>query len=214
MLRRRIIFTLMICLSILVSGVTSHAEEEIEDLVDIFESKGRIVAVLEGRKTVRLDLRRNEEIVWRGSEGYLGAFLTNKRFFAISSSSNTWHELSLRADESDNGTAFLSPHIALLVTSGRAIGFDATTRRFVETQLAIRDELLAAEIEKHVAVVITSGRALAFAVGRSSFSEIDLRLRETINEMKITSSKAILRTSERLLIFNARAAAWNEQTLY
>jgi hypothetical protein len=35
--------------------ISSYAEEEIEDLIDIAESKGKIIAVIEGRKTITSD---------------------------------------------------------------------------------------------------------------------------------------------------------------
>jgi hypothetical protein len=47
----------MICLSIFASTISSYAEEEIEDLIDIAESKGKIIAIIEGRKTITFDLR-------------------------------------------------------------------------------------------------------------------------------------------------------------
>ena len=56
------------------------------------------------------------------------------------------------------GVASLSPYIALLVTKDRAVGFDATSNRFIETKLPIHDELITAKAEKYVAVVITSSR--------------------------------------------------------
>jgi hypothetical protein len=40
----------MICLSIFASTISSYAEEEIEDLIDIAESKGKIIAIIEGRR--------------------------------------------------------------------------------------------------------------------------------------------------------------------
>ena len=84
------------------------------------------------------------------------------------------------------------------------------SNRFIETQLPIHDELLAAEAEKYVAVVITSSRAFGFAAETSAFTEILLGLRETIEEIKITSSKATIRTSDRLLTFEASGSTWNE----
>jgi len=74
MLRCRKILTVLICLSILVSAICSYAEEEIEDLIDIFESNSKITAIIEGRKTISSDLRPNEKVLWSGSNGYLGAF--------------------------------------------------------------------------------------------------------------------------------------------
>ena len=214
MLRYRKFLISVICLSIFASTISSYAEEEIEDLIDIAESKGKIIAIIEGRKTITFDLRPNEKVLWSGSKGYLGAFLTDLHFFVISISLDAWQALPLRLDESGKGVASLSPYIALLVTRDRAVGFDATSNRFIETQLPIHDELLAAEAEKYVAVVITSSRAFGLAAESSAFTEIHLRVGETSEPIKLTSSKATVRTSDRLLTFEASGSPWNEHRLY
>jgi len=214
MLRCQKFLISIICLSIFASTISSYAEEEIEDLIDIAESKGKIIAIIEGRKTITYDLRPNEKILWSGSRGYLGAFLTDLHFFVISTSLNAWQALPLRLDESGKGVASLSPYIALLVTGDRAIGFDATSNRFIETQLPISDELLAAEVERYVAVVITSSRAFGLAAETSAFIEIHLRIRETIEAIKLTYSKVTVRTSDRLLTFETSGAKWKEHRLY
>jgi len=214
MLRCQKCLTILIYLSILASTISSYAGEEIEDLIDIAESKSKIIAIIEGRKTISFDLRTNEKVLWSDSNGYLGAFLTNIHFFVISTSSNAWQALPLKLDESEKGVASLSPYIALLVTGDRAIGFDAASNRFIETQLPIHDELLAAKAEKYVAVVITSSRAFGLATKTLAFVEIPLRIRETIKAIKITSSKATVRTSDRLLTFEATGSTWNEHRLY
>ena len=224
MLRGRKFLISIICLCIFASTISSYAEEEIkkcsyaeeeiEDLIDIAESKSKIIAIIGGRKTITSDLRSNEKVLWSGSNGYLGAFLTDLRFFVISTSLDAWQALPLRSDESGQGVASLSPYIALLVTRDRAIGFDAASNRFIETRLSIQDELLAAEAEKCVAVVITSSRAFGLATETSAFTEIRLRGRETIETIKLTSSKATVRTSDRLLTFEATGSTWNEYRLH
>jgi DNA-directed RNA polymerase subunit K/omega len=100
-----------------------------------------------------------------------------------------------------------------LVTRDRAIGFDVTTNRFIETQLPFHEDLLAAETEKYVAVVITSSRAFGLAVESSAFIEIKFRLKETIESIKLTASKVTIRTSDRLLFFEAAGSTWNEHRL-
>jgi hypothetical protein len=210
MLRYRKFLISVICLSIFASTISSYAEEEIEDLIDIAESKGKIIAIIEGRKTITFDLRPNEKVLWSGSRGYLGAFLTDLHFFVISTSLNAWQALPLSLDESGKDVASLSPYIALLVTKDRAVGFDATSNRFIETLLPIHDELLAAETEKYVAVVITSSRAFGLAAESSAFTEIHLRVGETLEAIKLTSSKATVRTSDRLLTFEASGSPWKE----
>ena len=200
----------IICLLIFGFTISPYAEEEIEDLIDIAESKGKIIAIIEGRKTITFDLRPDEKVLWSGSRGYLGAFLTDQHFFVISTSLSAWRALPLRLDESGKGVASLSPYIALLVTKNRAVGFDTTSNRFVETLLPIHDELLAAEVERYVAVVITSSRAFGLAAESSAFTQIILGIRETIEDIKLTSSKATVRTSDRLLTFETSGSAWKE----
>jgi hypothetical protein len=213
MLRCRKTLIILILLYFLASTICAYAEEEIEDLVDITESNSKIIAVIEGRKTITFDIRPKEKVLWSGSKGYLGAFLTNDRFFVISTSSDTWQVLPLKLDESEKGVVSLSPYIALLVTGDRAIGFDAESNRFVETDLPIHDKLLAAKAEKYVAVVITSSRAFGLAAKTMTFTEIHLRVRETIEAIKMTSSKATILTSDRLLTFDATGSTWNEHRL-
>jgi hypothetical protein len=214
MLRYRKILAILICLSIVAPTISSYAEEEIEDLIDIAESKGKIIAIIEGKKTISFDLRPNEKVLWSGSRGYLGAFLTDQHFFVISTSLNAWQALPLRIDESGKGVASLSPYIALLVTKDRAVGFDAASNRFIETLLPIQDELLAAQAERYVAVVITSSRAFGLAAESSAFTEINLRMNETIEAIKLTYSKVTVRTSDRLLTFEVTGSRWNEHRLY
>ena len=211
MSRCRKLLISVICLSVFfASAISSYAQEDIENLIDIAESKGKIIAIIEGRKTITFDLRPNEKVLWSGSKGYLGAFLTDLNFFVISTSLNSWQALPLRLDESGNGVASLSEYIALLVTKDRAVGFDATSNRFIETLLPIHDELLATEVERYVAVVITSGRSFGLAAESSAFTEIFLRVGETIEEIKLTYSKATVRTSDRLLTFEASGLPWKE----
>jgi hypothetical protein len=197
-------------LSVFASAISSYGQEDIEDLIDIAESKGKIIAIIEGRRTITFDLRPNEKVLWSSSKGYLGAFLTDLNFFVISTSLNSWQALPLRLDESGDGVASLSEYIVLLVTKDRAVGFDATSNRFIETLLPIQDELIAAEVERYVAVVITSSRAFGLAAESSAFTEIFLRGGETIEEIKLTYSKATVRTSDRLLTFEASGLPWKE----
>ena len=213
MLRGRKFLISVICLFIFALTISSYAEEVIEDLIDIAESKSKIIAIIEGKKTFAFDLQPNEKVLWSGSRGYLGSFLTDRHFFVISTSSDAWQTLPLNLNESQKGVSSLSPYMALLVTRDRAIGFDASNNRFVETQLPFHEDLLAAEAEKYVAVVITSSRAFGLALESSAFIEIKFRLKETIDSIKITASKVTIRTSDRLLSFEITGSAWNEHRL-
>ena len=210
MVRCRKILTILFCLSILLPAISSYAEDEIEDLIDIFESNSEVVAIIKGKRAFSYNLSSNENVMWSGSNGYLGAFLTNDRFFVISTSSGGWKYLHLRSDESEKAIASLSPNIALLVTGNRAICYNITSNQFIENRLSIHDELIEAKVEKYVAVVITSSMALGFSTKTSTFISIPFRGRETLQAIKMTYSKATVHTSDRLLTFEASGSTWKE----
>lgn len=204
---------IFIYLAILSFAVSSYAEEEIEDQIDIIESENKIIAIIKGIKGNSFDLRANEKVLWSGSRGNLGAFLTNLNFFVISTTSNSWHVLPLKERKFEQRTASISPYIALLATKYRIIIFNAESNRFIETRIPTHDELLEAEAEKYVSVVITTGRVFGFTLGTSTFIEMPFRIRETFDSMNITASKAVVRTSDRLLTFEAKNSTWREHRL-
>lgn len=206
---------LLILISFFLAGslISSHANEDIENLIDIAESNSEVIAIIKGIRTIPVRLRANEKVLWTDSRGHLAAFLTDARFFVISTSSGFWQVLRLKLDEPENAMVALSPFMALLVTQDRAIGFNAATKKFVELRLPVHDELVTAQVEKYVAVVITSSRAFGLASRASSFTEIRLKVKETLEEVKITATKVTIRTSERLLSFVASGSGWREHRL-
>ena len=213
MLRYRITLITLILFTILGYTISSSAEDDIEDLIDIAESKGKVIAVINGEKSIPVNLRQNEKVIWSESSGNLGAFLTDSRFFVISTTSGSWHGLRLNLDEPENAITSLSPFMALLVTSDRAICYSAKTDKFVEARLPLFDELVTAETGRYVAVVITTGRALGLGVKSPSFIEVRLGVKETVGDVKITLNKVTFRTSDRLLSFVANGYKWKELRL-
>ncbi len=69
MLRCRKFLISIMCLFIFGLTISLYAEQEIEDLIYIAESKGKIIAIIEGKKTITFDLRPNEKVLWNGSKG-------------------------------------------------------------------------------------------------------------------------------------------------
>jgi hypothetical protein len=209
---RKTLITLILFI-VLAYTISSNAEEEIEDLIDIAESKGKVIAVINGEQSIPVTLRQNEKVLWSGSSGNLGAFLTDSRFFVISTTSGTWHGLRLNIDEPEKAIASLSPFMVLLVTDERAIGYSALTDKFVEKRLPLFEELIAAKTGRYVAVVITSRRAFGLGVKSPSFIEIRIRIKETVEVIKATFSKVTVRTSDRVLSFVADSFTWKEHRL-
>ena len=213
MFRCRTALITLIFFIILSYTISSNAEEVIEDLIDIAESKSKVIAVIEGKRSISVTLRPSEKVLWSDSSGNLGTFLTDSRFFVISTTSGSWHGLRLKLDEPEKAVASLSPFMALLVTGDRAIGYSASTDKFIETRFPLYDEQIAAETGRYIAVVITSGRAYGLGVKSSSFIEVRLGIKETIKEVKVTFNKATVRTSDRLLSFVADGFSWKEHRL-
>ncbi len=210
MSRCRKILIALIFFIILASAVSSNAEEVIEDLIDIAESKNKVIAVIEGTRTNPVNLRQNEKVLWSDSRGNLGAFLTDSRFFVISTTSGSWYGLRLKLDEPEKAVASLSPFLALLVTDDRAIGYSASTDKFIETRLSLYEEMIKVETGRYVAVVITSSRVLGLGVESASFIEVRLRIKETVEEVQVTLNKVTVRTSDRLLSFVSNGFSWKE----
>ena len=194
-------------------ALSSYAEEEQEDLIDIFESNNKLIAVIEGKQTQSFNLTANENVLWSGSKGHVGAFLTNDRLFVISVSSATWTYLYLNIDESLTVMQALSSYLILIVSGDRAIGYDAVSDRFIQVHLPIHDELITVKADKNVAVVITTSRVFGLSTKSSSFIEARLRIRESVEDIKTSSNKVIIRTSDRLLTFEVSSSTWNEHQL-
>lgn len=204
------ILIIPICLSIIACVSLCYADIDYEDLVDITKSNGKIFGFVSSGASFSLSLKGRERIQWSDSKGLLGAFLTNFRFFVISDTSNAWQVFSLKLNEAEGSAASLSATVALLVTDDRAIGFDGKLNRFVETQIPIRDDVIAAETGDHIALVVTSSRVFGMASGFSSFAQVHFKLGETVESVKVTSTKATITTQDRLLIFLARSSLWKK----
>lgn len=212
-LKSQVFLLCYLCLSLFLAALPCRADEAIEDLIDILQSKNKIIAVIEGKKSVTRTLRSDETVLWSGSRGELGAFLTNRHFYVISQSSGAWEGWPLRLEESDERIASLSPYIALLATKERALAFDAKTKRFIEARLPIRDQPISAKTSDNVAVVACTSRLLGLAAESSAFSELPLRLGEKVESVKLTANKASIVTSDRLLTFTAEGSRWKEHRL-
>lgn len=210
MSKRHSILIIPICLSIIACVSLCYADEDYEDLVDITESNGKIFGFVPSGASFSLDLKGRERVQWSESKGLLGAFLTNFRFFVISDTSNAWQVYPLNLNEAEGSAASLAATVALLVTDDRAIAYDGKLNRFVETQIPIRDDVIAAETGDHVALVVTSSRAFGMASGSSSFAQVQFKLGETVESIKVTSTKATVTTPDRMLIFLARSSLWKK----
>ncbi|MHC5074569.1 MAG: hypothetical protein ACYTFE_07070 [Planctomycetota bacterium] len=191
------------------SPLKGEDEKYIEDLIDVQELDGDIFAIIEGRQKV-FDLPSEEKILWSGSQGYMGAVLTNRRLLVISTSSKTWHEKSLREEETQEASAKLSPYLVLLVTGDRVIGFDDKNNRFFELRRPANEKFIDFAVNRYVAVVVYSRCAFGVTIGSKKFNRIRFQPNEyfeTLN-LKATSRFATMHTTERLVTFRESDSLW------
>jgi hypothetical protein len=190
-----------------------NANEDIENLIDVVESNGKVIAIIEGSQSTSVNLKPEEKILWSDSSGALGAFLTDDRFCVISNSSSTWHKIHLKPGESETAIATMSPNIVLLVSEDRAISYNPSSNNFNEIKLPIYDELISVKAGKRVAVIITSSRIFGLSANSSLFTEVRLKIKESVEQIKVTSKKVTIRTTDRLLSYIENNSKWYEHVL-
>jgi hypothetical protein len=209
----RVFMAILIAASVILLLVDPLKSEEyedyVEDLIEIEELDGKVIAFRDGRDPVSFQMRLTEMVLRKDSRGNMGAVLTDTRFLAISMTSNGWHEISLRLNEAAKANVLLSTNIAMLVTSERAIGFDSMTNLFVEQPLQFK-KLVASDANMYVAVVVSTDAAFGFATGGKTFAKMLFQMNETFESLDTKSRLATVRTTRRVLAYRATDLSWTE----
>ena len=90
MMHKRVIWAILILVSVIASAHPLRGHDDIEDLINIEEIDRKVIAIRWGRESVSFNLRSKEDVLWIGATGYLWALLTKNRFLVISTSSTAW----------------------------------------------------------------------------------------------------------------------------
>jgi hypothetical protein len=187
------------------------AYEEVEDLVDIFATEDRFIAVVDSRRNFSEPFRTRETILWQGARGEVGAFLTSKRLLAVSVNSGQWNSQFLKIKEKNSTPhMLLGAHLVVMLSGERIVGFGTRTGGFFQKRMPIGESIVESDIRGRVAAVITPKRAFALSANRRGVAEIRFRIPERFESIKTTYNKLTLRTSQRLLTFAADKAVWRE----
>ena len=210
-MKKKFTFVFIIILVTASFSLADSSEEDIEDMVDIFLNNKKIFAVISEKNTLKFNLRSNEEVLWTGAKGYIGSFITNLRFLAVSSVEGNWNELPLRVGESPKLPVSVSENIIMAATDKRIISFSRVTNRFIYLDLLVGEIPEKIYAEKNTGIIVTASKIYGFSKDSSSFKSMTLRSGEEINNLKISSDKASLMSSQRLLIFEN--GNWKEERL-
>jgi hypothetical protein len=184
-------------------------EVPLADVLEILELDRKLLAVdaRSGGQTA-LDLRLGERVQWRAARGRVGMALTDQRVLAVAVGSGFWQQLDLLSGERVTGHAELGDRVGLLLTSRRAIGFEAQGRNLIESSLGLRERVLARAVGLNVAILVTDRRALGLSPDAGGFFETPVRLGESIERVAAESNLATVTTSQRLLVFRGPSGSW------
>ena len=185
------------------------AYEEVEDLVDIFATDSTFIAVVDGRRNFSEDHRSNETLLWQGTKGEIGAFLTSQRLLAVSVKSGQWNTQYLKINEKKvTPDMLIGAHLLIMLTAERIVAFGTDTGGFFQTRLPIGEPVVAKAAEGRVAAVVTPARAFGLSSYRRGVAEIRFQIKESLESLNTTYNKITLRTSRRLITLKAEDAVW------
>jgi hypothetical protein len=189
-------------------------EVPLTDLLEILVLERELVAVdaAGGGQTV-VALNLGERVLWSGARGKVGVVLTDQRALAVAVESAAWREVRFRRTERPPEEAMLGDRVALVVTSKRALAFNAGGARFLEYRLGTGETLLASRVGENVGVVVTDRKVLGFSPSAGGFFESRLQPRERVASVEARSNLVTVSTDRRVLIFRAPTGAWSERKL-
>jgi len=187
-------------------------EVPLADVLQILELDRQLLAV-DARTggEVALQLRLAEQVLWMQSAGRIGIALTDQRILGVATGSAAWQQIDRMNGEQIDGHAQLGDRVAILLTSRRAIGFDAGSGNFLESPLGLRESVVATAVGLNVAVIVTDRRALGMSPQVGGFFDVPMQLAETIERVEAQANLATITTDRRLLIFRTPTRTWEER---
>jgi hypothetical protein len=188
-------------------------EVPLTDVIEVIVLEGEILAIdANGGNQLSEWLHLEEEVLWTGARGRIGAVITNERILAVSIGASSWREIRFERSEQRPSQALLGDRVGIAVTSHRAIGFESGSGQLFEYRLGPREGVLATRVGENVVVVVTSRNAVALSPS-GGFVETALQLKEKLRDVRVRANVATVRTDRRLLIFRGPTHSWAEQRL-
>jgi len=190
-------------------AIPAGAENPIETQVSVQVLDGEVIGIRDQMPPVATPLQVEEEVLWSGSAGALGAVLTDRRLLVVTATSKKFLEEKLRLSEPSAPAATISSNLLLVVTGERLFGYDARVGRFVEHRHEMNDDVVQIDAERDVAAVVLGNGAVGYAAGSGTFVEQRFRLQEDFQSLDLTTSMATVITDQRLMTFGA--SGWAAQ---
>jgi len=180
------------------------------DSVDVQFVDGEIVGIRDGSPATRRRLVKDERIQWMGALGIVAGVVTDRRFFAVSSTSAGWQEI--RLDRNDGAPHVeLGANVLVCITAKRILGFSGPAGVISEDRLLPGETILASGANEHVAILVTDRRAVGFSSASAQPAEVGFGVREQFESLKTLATTATVRTTERLVVFSHSSGGWSDE---
>lgn len=190
--------------------ISANAQTATLDSVDVQFVDGEIVGIRDGSRATRFRLQKGEQIQWMDARGIVGGVLTDRRFFAVSSTSAGWQETRL---DRDDGTPYieLGANVLLCITQKRILSFSGPSGSVSVDRLSPHELITRSSANEHVASVVTDRRAIAYSSGRTSGVDFKFGVREQFQDLSTLATVVTVRTTERLLVFRHSSGSWADE---
>lgn len=200
----------LVFLLALVCATAGAAPVATLDSVDVQFVDGEIVGIRDGSPATRRRLQKGERIRWMGARGVVAAVVTDRRFFAVSSTSAGWQEI--RLDRNDGAPYVeLGANVLVCITAKRILGFSGPVGVISEDRLLPGETILESGANEYVAVLVTDRRALGFSSGSAQPADVAFGVREQFESLKTLATTATVRTTERLVVFSHSSGDWTDE---
>jgi predicted RNA-binding protein len=208
---------MMLCVALWSAPVHSQfglepEEVELEDVIEI-EILGRDVYAFDllgtARPFVRLEI--GEELLWHDSQGRVGMVLTDRRALAVSPGTKGWREVRYRLRESVAPRALIGKRVALLMTTERALGYDARNGIWLVQDIGPNEKVEVARVGDGTAVFVTNRNAYGLSPSAGGFFVHPMAIHEKLQGVRVKANMATIDTSQRLLVFRAPSGIWSSE---
>lgn len=192
----------------------AQGDTPLSPVLEVVELPRLLLAIdSEGGGETPMRLEVGEVVYWKGSQGRVGAAITDRRMLMVATRSGAWQEVRFQRGERIPEAAELGDRIVLFATDDRVVGFDSVNRNAAVASIGPQESWGQISVSANVAVVMTNRRALALGAGSGGFFEVKLRVGEMVEYVSAFANHATVSTPDRLLIFRAPTGAWGERRL-
>ncbi len=191
------------------SGDSDDSELYEKDYLQVQTLDDKVVVFRNKKPSPPVNLEVGEQVFTIREDGHMAAVVTDRRFLAISSASESWLSEPFESGEADSATLEMGEAVVILVTDERLLGFGGKENRFAEVAFGIGENVLAEDAGQNFGVVVTSDRAIGFASKTGNYTEIAFGVGDTFHSLEMAATLALVHTDDNIYVYRASTGAWS-----